>query len=458
MTAVTASIGCYGVMAQTAKDTVYVFQKDQPDGGYFLPPPPDTASVAFHDDLLQWLWGKSIRNTERGQQASRESQWLSISMLEMAAEVLELDTISQEDTPALYRLITKSYNTGSLATRSVKKKYMRKRPFLQMGEHLWSYYDAIDEDFYRTSGSYPSGHTSYGWATALVLAEMWPELQDTILRRGFQYGESRVIGGPHWQSDVTAGYLCGSASVARAHAQGELLEKDIAAARAEYAKLKGLPKNYDPVAKADTLHGEKILSTPVDAMSYRYSSDVLRYYSAKELRATERGRQAVEEAGRNAETMYRIFGEAMNITLSETTTPAICSLIQKAMNKSSETVDRLKKMAFRPRPFVQFDEPAFLSDDPEKECDEGSYPSHHASLGWTEALTLAEIAPDRQNEILRRGYEYGYNRLIAGCSWFIDIEASRQLACAIVARLHADPKYRELIQKAKAEYKRLQTR
>ncbi len=128
-----AAILCANViLAQTAEDSVYVFLEDQPDGGYFLPAPPDTASMEFQDDLLQWIWGKTLRNTERGQQASRESQWSSASMLTLAAEVLELDTISEETAPALFRLVTKTYNTGSQATKGAKKKYMRKRPFVQM--------------------------------------------------------------------------------------------------------------------------------------------------------------------------------------------------------------------------------------------------------------------------------------------------------------------------------------
>ncbi len=455
-TALIAVSSLNGALAQSANDTVYVFLEDQPDGSYFLPPPPDTASVEFQDDLLQWLWGKSVRPTERGQQASRESQWLSISMLDMASEVLELDTITEEGAPALFRLITKAYNTGSQATRGAKKKYMRKRPFAQMNEHLWSYYDALDEDFYRTNGSYPSGHTSYGWATALVLAEMWPELQDTILRRGFQYGESRVIGGPHWQSDVTAGYLCGAASVARAHANSDLLHRDILAARAEYIKLKGLPKNYDPVSKTDVLHGEKILGNPVDTTSYRYATDVLRYWNAKPLRDTERGRQAVYEAEYSVEMMCHVFGEAIGIDISKETTPAIYALMERVLQKSSETVDRLKEIRYRKRPFVQLGEPSFLPGDEEKERGKSSFPSGHTSLGWTEALTLVEVAPDRQNEILRRGYQYGYNRLIVGYHWFTDIEASRQLACGIVARLHAEPEFYEMIRNAQKEYKRIQ--
>ena len=54
------------LLGQTAEDTVYVFKSDQPDAGYFLPAPPDTASMDFTDDLLQWQWGKTQRNTLRG--------------------------------------------------------------------------------------------------------------------------------------------------------------------------------------------------------------------------------------------------------------------------------------------------------------------------------------------------------------------------------------------------------
>ena len=73
----------------------------------------------------------------------------------------------------------------------------------------------------------------------------------------------------------------------------------------------------------------------------------------------------------------------------------------------------------------------------------------HTNLGWSEALVLAEVAPECQDEILRCGYEYGYNRLIVGYHWFTDIEASRQLA-ALVARLHADPQFLDLLAAARA--------
>ena len=70
---------------------------------------------------------------------------------------------------------------------------------------------------------------------------------------------------------------------------------------------------------------------------------------------------------------------------------------------------------------------------------------------------MVEVAPDHQDEILRRGYEYGHNRLIVGYHWFTDIEATRQMTSALVARLHADPTFRELMAGARAEYEKLTT-
>ncbi len=60
----------------------------------------------------------------------------------------------------------------------------------------------------------PSGHTSIGWATALVLAEINPQRQNEEARLS---SASRVICGYHWQSDVDAARIVGSAVVATLH-------------------------------------------------------------------------------------------------------------------------------------------------------------------------------------------------------------------------------------------------
>ncbi len=72
-------------------------------------------------------------------------------------------------------------------------------------------------------------------AMALLLSEINPDAQDDILKLGYEWGQSRVIAGYHWQSDVDASRLVAAAGYARLHTNDEFLA-DIAAARAEYAE------------------------------------------------------------------------------------------------------------------------------------------------------------------------------------------------------------------------------
>lgn len=449
LTAILTLCGATHTGAQTSNDSLYVVAEQLPNACHFLPAPPDSSSAAFLDDVAQWQWSKTMAATERGARASLESRHDLEALSSIMAQVLELDTISHQQTPAITRLLAKSFATGLLSTKGPKAKYKRKRPFMVMNETPWGQFDDMEEML--DEGSFPSGHTASGWAMALAFAEMWPELQDTILRRGYEYGENRIIVNAHWQSDVTAGYLCAAAAIARSHCE-PAFEQDIRAARAEYARLKGLPEDYDPVTKADVPHGERFLNNPVDSASARYMADVMLYWNNKPLRSTERGDTAGVEAEYSVAMMQKVMGEAIGITLSDEQTPAITRLLGHVLEKASETADRLKPIRFRKRPFVQLGEPSAVAGDEEKERGKSSFPSGHTNLGWTEALVMAEVVPEHQDEILRRGYEYGHNRLIVGYHWHTDIEASRQLASALVARLHADPAFLDMLAAARAEY------
>jgi acid phosphatase (class A) len=66
--------------------------------------------------------------------------------------------------------------------------------------------------------------------------EIFPAKMDTILKRGYEFGESRVICNVHWHSDVAMGRVMGATAVARLHANLNFL-KDLAAAKEEIKKL-----------------------------------------------------------------------------------------------------------------------------------------------------------------------------------------------------------------------------
>lgn len=90
------------------------------------------------------------------------------------------------------------------------------------------------------TASYPSGHAARGWMMALLLSEMAPERTNALLARGREYGDSRVVCGEHFPSDVEAGRLVGAA-VAEAARRDAKFRGDLAEARAELRLALGLP-------------------------------------------------------------------------------------------------------------------------------------------------------------------------------------------------------------------------
>ena len=133
----------------------------------------------------------------------------------------------------------------------MKNKYNRVRPFVVHNEATCR---ADQEAILRGDGSYPSGHTAAGWGWALVFAQINPERTDALLKRGIEFGQSRVICDAHWQSDVDAGRIMGAATVARLQTDPDFLA-DLKAAKAEVkaAKAKRVPSISECAAEAAAL-------------------------------------------------------------------------------------------------------------------------------------------------------------------------------------------------------------
>ena len=436
------------VYAQTEKDTVYVFLENMPDAGIYLPAPPDMLSPQYADDFAQWQWGKTVRPTARGQQANDDSQWGIDGMIRIHQGTLGFE-ISKEKTPAIYRLLYNVLWTENLSTHNAKRKYMRTRPFAQYNEHTWGRFD--NERELRFNGSYPSGHTALGWCTALVLSEMVPELQDTLLRTGYQYGESRVIVGAHYQSDVDAGFLCGTTAVAVMHASQYFL-KDLEAARKEYCKIKGIKNVSQTEGFPD---GTKVFDGPVTEESHRFYGDVIKYYETLPERETERGEQAKIDADNSIEALLKNFSVPAGRELSADATPAVAALLSYTRDNMVKTAAELGSSTFRERPYVRLNprrNKTLISDDEDAKKETTSYPSTSAEIGWGIALMLVEIMPrETANDILTRGFEFGRSRIIAGYNYPSDVQTGRLWASATLAHLHTIPEFQTLLQAAKDE-------
>ena len=71
---------------------------------------------------------------------------------------------------------------------------------------------------------------------ALLLSEVNPAALDALMKLGYEWGQSRVILGYHWQSDVNASIALASACFARLHTSKDF-QADMAAACEEYERL-----------------------------------------------------------------------------------------------------------------------------------------------------------------------------------------------------------------------------
>ena len=219
------------VQAQSKPEPYFSF-RELPNMLKWTPAPPDTTGAAFTYDIMQYMWGKEMRqNKERADIAIRDAVYSLECIAQEFSEPFGL-TISEENTPEIWKLLRDAKATCENMGGFPKYYYKRKRPFMRFQEPTAT--PQFEPDL-RRNFSFPSGHTILGWTSALLLTEINPERADTILARGMMYGESRVIVGAHWQSDVDAGRLASAALYARLHTSDRFLEQ-MRRARQEFLK------------------------------------------------------------------------------------------------------------------------------------------------------------------------------------------------------------------------------
>lgn len=197
----------------------YLTEEEIPTGAKFLPLPPKPGEASFYNDWLRYEWGKTMRDTERGKLAAEDAVHTLEYFAKIYSEPFGVE-ISQENTPEIYSLLEHLLATTRLCNQKSKARLMRVRPFVQFHEPTPV---PEDEERLSTNSSYPSGHATMGWAIALVLSEINPNRQDEIITRGYEYGESRVIVGFHYQSDVDAARIITSTLVNRLHDKEEFV-------------------------------------------------------------------------------------------------------------------------------------------------------------------------------------------------------------------------------------------
>ena len=189
----------------------YLATEELPDLIQCLPAPPQKGSPAFKYDVKRYQWGKEQRkDPARAEMAYKDALWTYDALLGQFASAFGL-VVSKEGTPQIWKLMETSLRTIDQIRVAPKAYFHRIRPF----EYFKESTSTGEDDVLRGEGSYPSGHTIRSWLTALLLSEINPASANAVYKRAWEYGESRVVAGAHWQSDVDASRVAASIGYSR---------------------------------------------------------------------------------------------------------------------------------------------------------------------------------------------------------------------------------------------------
>ena len=201
-------------------------------------------------------------------------------------------------------------------------------------------------------------------------------------------------------------------------------------------------------------NAQDFLPGPPEFTSVQYIKDYLQYEWGKTERDTELGEQAKIDFYAQTANYLDAFSKVIGIELSAGNTPNIYTLFDYCMTYGQKAQAKAQASYFYRRPYARFNQSTLVPGYEDQYRNISSYPSSQAMMGWLFALMMTEVCPDKQDEVLARGYEYGTSSVISGYHWDSDSYAGCLLASALVSRLHSHTGFNAMISSAITEYEK----
>lgn len=196
-----------------------------------MAPAPRTGDARDEADRRIFRETRALAGSPRWQMAIADAELGNAAMLQHFSCSLDLK-LDPQQVPRMVALAQKATREAAASMGKAKELYKRHRPFTVDAGPTCVPASTIGESF-----DYPSGHTTAGWAWALVLSQVDPAHALPILARGRAIGDSRVVCGMHNASAVENARMLTGAAVSLASASA-LYQADLAYARAELGALR----------------------------------------------------------------------------------------------------------------------------------------------------------------------------------------------------------------------------
>lgn len=229
-----ASVAALCLIASPAfsiSDKPYITAADVDFPGV-LPPPPTETSPQGRLDV------QTILNLQKEITPARmaDIQRDFVQTVYVIAGPVFGPTFTQEKFPLVGEFMTKVVKEGGVGVGPIKQKYKKPRPF-QANKDI-----KTPENIAKAAGgpTYPSGHSTNAFETALILGMMVPEKRDALYERGWAYSINRVASGAAYPSDAEGGHIAATLAVNQMMKNPDF-RADFETVKAELRKGLGLP-------------------------------------------------------------------------------------------------------------------------------------------------------------------------------------------------------------------------
>jgi acid phosphatase (class A) len=192
------------------------------DASRLLPPPPMAGSAAAKAEIAELHAIAASSSAELLEKARHDDGDEKPDLFNAA---LGFDVTAL---PATNKLLTEVAEEEDADSKSAKAYFHRDRPWIVDS----SIRTCVVVKPGPAANSYPSGHTTLGFAMGVVLASLMPEKAQVILARASEFAEHRLVCGVHFRSDIVAGQEFGTVLALRLM-QKPGFKAEMDAARAE---------------------------------------------------------------------------------------------------------------------------------------------------------------------------------------------------------------------------------
>ncbi len=212
------------------------------------------------------------------------------------------------------------------------------------------------------------------------------------------------------------------------------------------------PAGYLTPGEFDVTHVIEPAPRPGDP---RYRTDREIFRATRKLVGTPRYALATSDVNYSPPALLHDFSCSVGVVLTPQDAPKLMAVFGRAVTDTAGQSSKAKDYYKRERPFVidkgpVCQAPAELYDQRAHHMSY-DYPSGHSTLGFTMALILASVAPDRAQPILERGRAYADSRFICGAHNESAVEGGMLSASATMAVVETKPAYQADLAAARAE-------